>query len=64
MIAREAVRGARTVPARAGADGEPRPGPAARSLFRRLVVDTDDGSYLFEVMRASSKAKRIEDTLR
>jgi F0F1-type ATP synthase membrane subunit c/vacuolar-type H+-ATPase subunit K len=63
VIGREAVRGARTVPPRAGADGEPRPGPAARSMFRRLVVDTDDGSYLFEVMRANSKAKRIEETL-
>lgn len=64
VIEREAVRGARVVPARAGADGRPAPGPAARSAFKRLVVDTDDGPYLFEVMRAASKARRIEETLR
>jgi hypothetical protein len=63
VIARDAVRGARTVPPRAGADGEPQAGPAARSLFRRLVVDTENGSFLFEVMRANRKAKRIEETL-
>jgi hypothetical protein len=63
VIAREDVTGVRTVPARAGADGRPAPGPAARSVFKRLVVDTTDGSYLFEVVRAASKARQIEQTL-
>jgi hypothetical protein len=64
VIAREDVTGVRTVPARAGADGRRAPGPAARSVFKRLVVETTDGPYLFEVMRAESKARRIEQTLR
>jgi hypothetical protein len=64
VIDRDAVRGARVVPARAGADGQPQPGPAGRSAFKRLVVDTTDGPYLFEVVRAASKARQIEQILR
>jgi len=53
------VTAVRVVPARAGADGVPRPGVAYRSLFRRLVVETGTDSYVFEVGRARRLAARV-----
>jgi hypothetical protein len=56
------VIGARVVPARAGADGVVRKGVLWRSLYPRLVVDTQGGSLLFEVAGARRKAAKIAET--
>lgn len=63
VIDRASFRAARVVPAGAGPDGVKRPGAGPRSLRARLVVDTDDESFLFEVTGAKRKAQRIEETL-
>jgi hypothetical protein len=54
---------ARVVPAGAGPDGRKRPRAGARSAFKRLVVDTQFGPFLFEVQAARRKAQRITQTL-
>lgn len=60
-----ALRSVRTVPARAGADGRQRGGRLHRSWFRRLVLDTTDAAYVFEVAygRAPQVAARIQATI-
>jgi len=63
VIERDRVRGARVVPRGAGPDGVRRKGRGPRSAFARLVVDADDGAYLFEVNGAKAKARRIEEVL-
>lgn len=61
MLPQEEIRGVLVVPPRAGADGVQRKGFWFRSWFPRLVVETGDGSYLFEVDwgRATQAADRI-----
>ncbi|MGI8612594.1 MAG: hypothetical protein ACR2KL_01390 [Nocardioidaceae bacterium] len=61
-----AVRCVRTIAARAGADGAPRPGVRHRSLFPRLLVETDRESQVYEVAfgRAPRAAAVIEATLK
>jgi hypothetical protein len=54
---------ARVVPARAGTDGVVRKGIIGRSLYPRLVVDTQSGSLLFDVVGAKAKAAKILQTL-
>lgn len=53
------VRDARVVRHGAGSDGRERPHRGPQSLWPRLVIDTDDGSYLFEVAFAKRKSERI-----
>lgn len=62
VLAAGRITGVRVVPARAGADGKPRRGVLYRSLFRRLVIDMPDDSYVFEV--AYGKAGRVATTVR
>jgi hypothetical protein len=62
-IAADELRGVRVVGRGAGADGRPTRASAARSLFPRLVLDTDHGSRLFEVQFARRTARRIADEL-
>jgi hypothetical protein len=57
------LRDVRVVPRGAGVDGRPTEGHGSRSLFARLVLDTDDGSWLFEVQSARRTASRIGDEL-
>jgi hypothetical protein len=57
------VTGARVVPARAGPDGVVRKGIIGRSLYPRLVVDTQSGPLLFDVVGAKAKAAKILQTL-
>ncbi len=57
------VTGSRVVPARAGADGVPRRGVLYRSLWPRVVVDTNESAYVFEVMRAGKVAAQIRSAL-
>ena len=59
VVERERFRGARVVPRAAGPDGQRTRGPLFRSVWPRLVVDTDEGPYLFEVVLARRKARRI-----
>lgn len=61
VLPREKVCGVRVVPPRAGADGVQRRGFWFRSWFSRLVVETGDDSYLFEVSwgRARQVAERV-----
>jgi hypothetical protein len=63
MVPRDDLRDARVVPAGAGPDGVRRPGHGPRSAFARLVVDTGQGPYLFEVNFAKRKAARIRELL-
>jgi len=60
-VRRAHLVGVRVVPARAGADGEPRPGVLYRSLFSRLVIDTADASHVFEI--AWGRARRAAAVL-
>jgi hypothetical protein len=53
------LRGVRVVPAGAGPDGRPRRAVGARSRFPRLVLDSGDAAYLFEVQFANRTARRI-----
>jgi hypothetical protein len=62
VVERGAFAGVRTVPAGAGPDGAKRPRAGPRSIFSRLVVDTNDGPLLFEVGFAKRKAERISET--
>ncbi len=55
------LRAVRVVPRGAGADGRPAPAAGPRSLFSRLVLDTGDRAYLFEVQAAGRAARRIGD---
>jgi hypothetical protein len=57
------VHGVRVVPRGAGPDGLPREASGARSLFPRLVLDTNLGPQLFEVLSAKRVAARIAETL-
>jgi hypothetical protein len=57
------VHGVRVVPRGAGPDGQPREASGARSLFPRLVLDTQLGPQLFEVTSAKRTAARIAETL-
>jgi hypothetical protein len=57
------LRDVRVVPSGAGTDGQPTPGPRLRVAFTRLVVDTDDGPYLFEVHGAKDKARTIRERI-
>jgi hypothetical protein len=57
------LRDVRVVPRGAGADGRVTEGHGPRSLFARLVLDTDDGAFLFEVQAARRTAKRIGEEL-
>ncbi|MGH8867255.1 MAG: hypothetical protein ACRDYU_04580 [Actinomycetes bacterium] len=56
----EQVVGVRVVPARAGADGVKRKGVLFRSAFPRLVVDTRDGSLVFDFLRSRRIAERLQ----
>jgi len=64
-VPRETLTGVRVVPARAGADGRPRPGVLHRSFFPRLVLDTTSGSQVFEVAWGGARraAVALERTL-
>ena len=57
------LRAVRVVPAGAGADGVRRRTGHARSVFTRLVLESDDGAYLFEVQSARRRARQIADAL-
>lgn len=57
------LRDVRVVPRGAGPDGRLRPGSGPRSLFPRLIIDTGDRSYLFEVQFARRTARRIRHGL-
>lgn len=59
VLPREEVRGVLVVPPRAGADGVQRKGFWFRSWFSRLVVETGDDRYLFEV--SWGRARRVAD---
>jgi hypothetical protein len=63
-VGQDRLTGARVVPARAGADGRPRPGLLNRSLFPRLVLDTTEGSHVFEIAfgRARKAANVVNET--
>lgn len=58
-IYRDDVLDARVVPRGAGPDGHRRRASGLRSPFSRLVIDTSEGSYLFEVQRAKKTAERV-----
>ncbi len=51
---------ARLVPPRAGLDGIPRRGVLHRSLWKRLVLETDDRAYLVDVRRPKKVLGQIE----
>jgi hypothetical protein len=57
------LRGVRVVPAGAGPDGRPRKAVGARSLWPRLVLDSGDAAYLFEVQFPNRTARRIRASL-
>lgn len=63
VLERDAITGARVVAPRAGADGRPRKGWLYRSIFPRLVVDTAEASYVFELGRGRARevAERINE---
>ena len=63
-VRHDRLTGARIVPARAGADGKRRPGVLYRSLFPRLVLDTTQGSHVFEIAfgRARQAASVVNET--
>lgn len=61
VLPQEEIRGVRVVSPRAGADGVQRRGFWYRSWFPRLVVDTGDGTYLFEVDWA--RVKQVADRI-
>lgn len=63
-IGRDEVLRARVVAAGADADGRKRDGRGVRSVFPRLVVDTRESQFLFEVNFAKRKAARIGEALR
>ncbi|WP_196943246.1 hypothetical protein [Streptomyces sclerotialus] len=54
-IPAEQVTDVEVVPARAGADGRPRPGIRMRSPFPRLVVRTASDAYVFDVARGRAR---------
>lgn len=56
------ITDARVVPARAGVDGVPRRGRLYRSPLPRLVIDTSDGSYLFDLDWGG--AKKVAEQVR
>lgn len=51
---------ARLVPPRAGIDGIPRRGILYRSLWKRLVLETDDRAYLVDLRRPKKVLQQIE----
>lgn len=57
------IRDVRVVPRGAGPDGRRRPASGPRSAFARLVIDSEHGPLLFEVVRASRKARQIREQL-
>ena len=63
LVASGDVLEVRVVPAGAGPDGKKRRGAGLRSLFKRLVIDTPEGSLLFEVQRAEAVQREIRDAL-
>jgi hypothetical protein len=63
ILERAEVRQARVVPRGAGVDGHPRASDATRSAAARLVIDTDQGPYLFEMNFAKRKARQINQVL-
>lgn len=65
VLERDAITGAREVAPRAGADGQPRKGWLYRSIFPRLVVDTAEASYVFELGRGRARevAERLNEML-
>jgi hypothetical protein len=63
VIPWERINGARVVPRGCGPDGRRRPSSGLRSIFPRLVIDTDNGPNLFEVQRAKRTARELQDAL-
>jgi uncharacterized membrane protein len=63
VIPWERISAARVVPRGCGPDGHKRPSSGLRSIFPRLVIDTEDGPYLFEVQRAKRTARELQDAL-
>ena len=49
--------------AAAVATGARAPWAELRSIFPRLVIDTDDAAYLFKVQRAKRTARELQDAL-
>jgi hypothetical protein len=63
VIELDAIRDVRLVPAGSGPDGRKRPAPGLRPPLRRLVLDTERGPYVFEVMWPARKARRLRAAL-
>lgn len=63
VIELDAIRDVKLVPPGAGPDGTPRPAGGLRPPLRRLVLETERGPYVFEVMWPARKARRLRGAL-
>ena len=58
-VSRGDLKAVRIVPARADANGVRAKGFFLRSPYPRLVIDTDQGAYVFEILRAKKAAEAL-----